>query len=121
MKVAKLVTCTLITRVVVEDTATDDDIITAARPKLRDKIDDDLGDNIEEIYDDEAMPFGEGLDDQYFQPNLLEEGIFDRWMELGHKTYDVYRTLEDARKQFPFAEIIEYSGDDIEDFEIIKL
>jgi uncharacterized protein YbcI len=63
-KVAKLVLISLMTRVVVEDTATDEEIVEAARPQLVDKMRTDLHENIEEIIDDEEVPYGKGLNEK---------------------------------------------------------
>jgi len=49
------------TRVVVEDEASEETILEAAKSQLVDKVMNDLGDNVEEIEDDEEMPYGEGL------------------------------------------------------------
>lgn len=56
--VAKLVTCSLMCRVVVKNGATEEEIIEAARAKFSEKIQSELGDNIETIEDDEECPFG---------------------------------------------------------------
>jgi hypothetical protein len=57
-KVAKLVLVSFMTRVVVEDTATEDEIIAASRSNFAKKVQTELGDNIEEINDDEECPYG---------------------------------------------------------------
>ena len=44
-KVAKLVAVSLLTRVVVDDTATDEEILDAARPHYFDKVRTELDDN----------------------------------------------------------------------------
>jgi len=59
MKVAKLVLVSLMTRVVVDENATEDEIIKASRPKFHIVIDESLGDNVEEIMDDEECPVTE--------------------------------------------------------------
>ena len=56
-KTAKLVTVSLITRVVVDDTATDDDIIQQSKQKFIDTINSSLGDHIEDIEDDDECPY----------------------------------------------------------------
>ena len=64
-RVAKIVTISLMTRVIVEDTATDEEIMLVAIPRFKEKLEGDgICDNIEEIVDDEEMPFGTGLDDK---------------------------------------------------------
>lgn len=62
-KVAKLVSISLITRVVVDENATDDEIIQASRANFINKIQVELGEHVEEIVDDEVVPFGEAPDD----------------------------------------------------------
>ena len=59
-KVAKLVSCSLMTRVIVEDNATEDEIISASIDKFINVIHTSLGDNIEEIIDDEECPYEYG-------------------------------------------------------------
>jgi hypothetical protein len=57
-KVAKIVLVSFMTRVIVDEHATEEEIINAARPKIAEKVAAELGENIEEIYDDEECPFG---------------------------------------------------------------
>lgn len=57
-KVAKLVAVSLLTRVVVDDTATEEEILDAARPRYFDKVRTELGDNLEYIEDDTECPYG---------------------------------------------------------------
>ena len=60
-KVAKLVEFSLLVRVVVDENATDDEIIAASYSKVMDKIDNrELGDNLVSIEEDVEVPFGEG-------------------------------------------------------------
>jgi len=63
MKVAKLVSISLMTRVIVDENATEDEIIKASRSQFLDIVKADLGDNIEEIVDDEECPFGTMITD----------------------------------------------------------
>ena len=49
------------TRIVVQENASEEEIIEASRKKFAVKIMKELGENIEEIEDDEEMPYGEGL------------------------------------------------------------
>ncbi len=63
MKVAKLVSISLMTRVIVDENATEDEIIKASRSRFLDIVKADLGDNIEEIVDDEECPFGTMITD----------------------------------------------------------
>lgn len=58
-KVAKLVRISLMTRVIVEEDATEETILDAAKPRFIDKIISDLDDNVETIEDDTEVPFDE--------------------------------------------------------------
>jgi hypothetical protein len=60
MKVAKLVYVDLLTRVVVHDDATDDEIIACARQGLINKVLHELNENVTEIKDDTEMPYNDG-------------------------------------------------------------
>lgn len=58
-KVAKLVIVSLLTRVIVEDTATDEEIVAQAKSGFQAKLDNnELMENLEEITDDKEAPFG---------------------------------------------------------------
>jgi hypothetical protein len=61
-KVAKLVRVSMVTRVVVEDTATDEQIIDVAKMRFIDKLNSEAGENIEDIVDDFECPYDEALD-----------------------------------------------------------
>src|SRR3990172_9904176 len=56
-KVAKLVYVSLLTRVVVNENATDEEIMETAKPKLIDKIKQEGLENLEEIVDDTEVPY----------------------------------------------------------------
>jgi hypothetical protein len=58
MKVAKLVYVSMVTRVVVDENATDEQILEAARANFIEKVQTELGEHLEEIIDDEECPFG---------------------------------------------------------------
>ena len=62
MKVAKLVYVSLMTRVVVDENATEETIIEEARKNFIEKVQNDLRDNVEEIVDDEEMPYDSEFD-----------------------------------------------------------
>lgn len=63
-KVAKLVVFSLMTRVIVDENATDDEIVAKARPRIQAKIDnDELIENIESIDNDNEIPYGQALED----------------------------------------------------------
>lgn len=66
-KVAKLVLVSFMTRVIVDEDATDLEICRAAKPKLIAIIEnDEIHDNLEEITDDEGLPYGEVKGDEKF-------------------------------------------------------
>lgn len=65
MKVAKLVMVSLMTRVIVDDNSTDEQILEKAKARFQAKLDNnELMDNLESIEDDEELPYGEALEDQ---------------------------------------------------------
>ena len=57
-KVAKLVYYSFATRVVVDESSTEEDIIRASKRKILEKVQTELGENLEEIIDDEECPIG---------------------------------------------------------------
>jgi hypothetical protein len=57
-KVAKLVYYSFVTRVVVDDDATEDDIIIESKRKILEKANNELSENLEDIIDDEECPIG---------------------------------------------------------------
>jgi hypothetical protein len=57
-KVAKLVSVHLMVRIVVDDTATEEQIFKAARPKLIEAFYEDGMANLDEIKDDTECPYG---------------------------------------------------------------
>ena len=58
MKVAKLVYYSFMTRVVVEEDATESQIVMATQKQMTTKVINDLGENLEEIILDDECPFG---------------------------------------------------------------
>lgn len=56
MLVAKLVYFSFMTRVLVPEDATDEQIVNAARPNIINKVETELDENLEEILDDIEMP-----------------------------------------------------------------
>lgn len=56
-KVAKLVTATLTIRVIVKEGATYEQIMDAATPKFIQSIQTDLGEHVDEIFDDLEAPY----------------------------------------------------------------
>ena len=57
MKVAKLVRVSLVTRVIVEDTASEQDILELAIPKLSESLMDNPHQSVDEIVDDTECPY----------------------------------------------------------------
>lgn len=70
-KVAKLVSISLMTRVVVEDTATEEEILTLTRPRFIEKIRTDLEDNIISIENDTECPYDPETDQSPGESNEL--------------------------------------------------
>lgn len=62
-KIAKLVAVSLMTRVIVDDSATDEEILKIARPRFMNKIVTELGEHIESIEDDTECPYDDKFDD----------------------------------------------------------
>lgn len=121
-KVAKIVCVSLMTRVIVDEDATDKEISELAKGKFIEKIKGELLENLEEIYDDEECPIGTfEEDDLYFQPEFGDYDdilITPDGVELW--SYYVYSSLEKAKEDFPDRKINTYSGDDIENPYFIK-
>ena len=57
MKVAKLVRVSLVTRVIVDDTASEQDILELAIPKLSESLMDNPHQSVDEIVDDTECPY----------------------------------------------------------------
>jgi hypothetical protein len=121
-KVAKLVCFSLMTRVIVDENATEDEIIAACYPKIQDKIDNrELGDNLESIEEDEEVPYGVAPFDVYYQPELDDLGDV-----MGHPgetifSFEVWENKEKLMELYPNCNPIEYHGDDIEDVQFMDL
>lgn len=64
-KVAKLVYVSLVTRVVVDENASESDILELAGVKLAEKIQHELTEHIESIDDDEECPYDPGFDEDH--------------------------------------------------------
>lgn len=62
-KVAKLVYVSLATRVVVDENATDEQILEIAKGHFLEKVNTELGEHLEEIIDDEECPHDEKFDE----------------------------------------------------------
>jgi hypothetical protein len=61
-KVAKLVAVSFITRVVVDDTMSDEEILESCKESLKEKVNFELSENLEYIEDDEDCPYELGED-----------------------------------------------------------
>jgi len=58
-RIAKLVCVSLMTRIIVDEDATEEQMMEQARPQLIEKLQEDgLLDHVENIEDDEECPFG---------------------------------------------------------------
>lgn len=110
MKVSKLVYVTIMTRVVVEENATEQDIMEKAVPKLSENLMDSPFENIEKIVNDTECPYIMGeeyqlvVGDDVEMPEPLEDGS-DLWEHGGFigrivsfKEFDnvIYSTVEDG-------------------------
>ena len=114
-KVAKLVAVSLLTRVVVSEDATDEEIMQTAKANYQKKLDNnELMDNLEYIDDDTEMPFGDGIGDVYYQPEFEDDKLPISVDGKELYSFEVYLKKENAEKDFPNSKIIEYSGGDIE-------
>lgn len=63
MKVAKLVYISMMTRVIVDEGATDEEILEAAKPRFIDKVETELDENLESIGEDAECPYDPDMDD----------------------------------------------------------
>lgn len=63
VKISKLVMVSLMTRVIVDDSATDEEILRLAKPHFIDKINMELGEHLESIEDDSECPYDARYDD----------------------------------------------------------
>jgi hypothetical protein len=115
-KVAKLVMVSLMTRVVVDENDTEEQIIEASRLKFLSKIENELGEHIELIENDEEVPFGEVYDDVYYRPKIDDRGgvINHEYSKHGVLSCEVWRDKSNLKKLFPKCIVEEFSGDDIE-------
>lgn len=116
---AILVEFSLMTRIVVPDdfdidNMSDKDYNTIrekAIPKFHEQLNTDgIGDMLGVVEPDESMPFGQSIDDVYYQPS------FDDLSKVeGLSSFEVFASKEVAEKTFPGVEILTYNGGDIEE------
>jgi hypothetical protein len=119
-KVAKIVCISLMTRVIVDENATDEEIVLSAKDNFKAKVEGELMDNLEEIYDDEECPLGTFNDDLHFQPDFGNDDILVTPDGVELWSYFVYSSLEKAKEDFPDRKINAYVKGDIENPYIIK-
>jgi hypothetical protein len=62
-KVAKLVRVMVTTRVIVDDNASEDEIMESALPRLLDNLQTNAFENIEDIVDDTEVPYDPDMDE----------------------------------------------------------
>jgi hypothetical protein len=126
-RVAKVVTISLMTRVIVDENATDEQIVDAAKSKFIEKINNnELMENLEDIVEDTECPFGtfykDGhLPERFYQPQINDEGTI-----VGHEdeeifSFEVWASKEELLKQFPNCIVIEYTLEDIEEPQFVDL
>jgi len=124
-KKAKLATISLTTRVIVDEHATYEQILDAAKSKFLEKIhNNELMENLEAIVDDTALPYGSFYKDsveKFYQPQINDEGTI-----VGHEdeeifSFEVWASKEELLKQFPNCIVNEYTFDDIEDPAFVDL
>ena len=70
-KVAKLVAVSFMTRVIVDEDASHEAIFETARPRLKEKAQEEMFENLESIEDDDECPFGVMDTDNDPDPNKL--------------------------------------------------
>lgn len=97
MKVAKLVYVNLLVRVVVEENATELQILDKAYPKLMEQLSNDLSENVEKIVDDLECPYIEPTNmvknvmiAEFFGFQKTDLGWFDAEdvLSVGDNTFD---------------------------------
>ena len=64
-KVAKLVMVSLMIRVIVDENATYEEILNAAKPMFKAKVESELLENLEVIEDDAECPYGTFITDAF--------------------------------------------------------
>ncbi len=115
-KVAKLVYVSFITRVVVDENATDDQIIEAAKPNLYEKVRLETGENLEKIEDDTECPYGifNSEVETFYQPETNEEGMI-----VGHEdeqcfSIEVWKSKELLMQTYPNCKPLELTREYVE-------
>jgi hypothetical protein len=116
---AIIVEFSLTTRIIVPDdfnidNLRDEDYDTIrerAVPRFHEKLNQEgVGDLIASIEEDEEIPFGSSIEDEYYQPS------FDDLSKVeGLSSFEVFASKEIAQKAFPGVEILTFHGGDIEE------
>lgn len=115
-KVAKLVAISLLTRVIVDENATEEEILEKAVPKFMEKVNQEIGEHLEYITDDEECPYGT-FDEEvevFYQPELDEFGDVKGHPGETIFSFEVWRSKENLLKDLPNCNPIKYSKYDIE-------
>lgn len=120
MKVAKLVTITLTTRVVVDENISDEQIFEVARPELKRKAAEEMFENLEKIEDDTECPYPTLSHDKYYQPKIDDNGDIEGHSGENCFSFEVWSTKEKLIEDYPNCTPIEYSGDDIEEMSFVR-
>jgi len=98
-KVAKIVEISLMTRVVVEEFATDEEIMIAAVPMLAKKALYEASENISEIYNDDECPFGTFDDEETIDYEIIGYKTAEDFNERnGEELGSAYATFAEASK-----------------------
>ena len=88
MKIAKLVSCSLMTRVIVEENATEDEVIRTSKHRFINIVNDSLGDNIETIEEDIECPYEEGEEyEVYWYPPWYQYLIY--FVDKGYNNFQL--------------------------------
>lgn len=124
-KKAKLVTISLMTRVIVDEDATDEQILDAAKSNFLDKINNnELMENLDEIVDDNECPyetFHKDFIEKFYQPQINDEGAIVGHEDVEIFSFEVWASKEELLKQFPNCIVNVYTFEDIEDPAFVDL
>lgn len=113
------------TRVIVDEDATYEQILDAAKSNFLDKINNnELMENLEEIVDDNECPCGtfhKDFIEKFYQPQINDEGTI-----VGHEdeeifSFEVWASKEELLKQFPNCIVNVYTFEDIENPTFVDL
>lgn len=105
-KVAKLVYYSFVTRVVVDENASQDEIIKASRKNMSIKVEDELGENLEEIDDDNECPIGTfdtdlpSIDRVILNPNEKQYIVMGKGVPVQVVRFDNYEDWDCVRNTY---------------------